>query len=140
MDEDHNRSCAQYITAMRVLHAGLKKRGLVSVSWSDSALDYPSGQVYREKSELAERVLPRECVRLLWNYWAVPAREMRGVKKTGRPLWGAPGWSDVKQACAFRKALLSAGGTGLVMTRWIACRRENRKTLLEQIRTFGPQY
>jgi len=75
---------------------------------------------------------------MLWNYWAVPAPEMKKITRQGFALWGAPG-RDPKQANAFRKALLATGGTGLVMTRWIACRKENRKELVDVIRTVGPQ-
>ena len=139
MDEDHERSCAQYREALRVLRTGLKKRGLRMVSWSDSGLDYASGQAYREKSEQAEQHLPRDCVRLLWNYWRVPAREMRGVVKNGAELWGAPGTS-IPHLRAFRKALLAAGGNGMVLTRWIACQPCNRDELLGLIRTLGPIY
>jgi hypothetical protein len=139
MDEDHDRSYTQYVAAMRTLRAGLRTRGLRTVCWSDSALDYPSGQVYREKSERAEEELPHDTVRLLWNYWAVPRREMRRISGLGHELWGAPG-KDVKHLRSFRDALLAAGGTGMVMTRWIACRRPNRAELLGMIRTLGPVY
>lgn len=139
MDEDHDRSYAQYVEAILRLRAGLKKRSLRTVCWSDSALDYPSGQIYREKTELAERKLPRDCVRLLWNYWAVPKKEMKQIAGRGYELWGAPG-KDPKQLLPFRDALLAAGGTGLVMTRWIPCRKQNRRELLDMIKTLGTYY
>jgi hypothetical protein len=140
MDEDHERSYTQYLQALLCLRTGLKKRKLRMVSWSDSGLDYASGDIYREKSLAAERKLPSDCVRLMWNYWAIPAPIMRGIRKNGLELWGAPGWNDAKQVEAFRDALLAAGGTGLVMTRWIACRKNNRRTFLDLIRNIGPLY
>jgi hypothetical protein len=139
MDEDHERAHAQYIAAIRRLRAGLKQRKLRTVCWTDSALDYASGQVYREKCAAAERVLPHDTVRLLWNYWAVPKRELQTIGKQGFELWGAPGRKP-EQINAFRKALLAAGGTGMVMTRWIACQKKNQAELLDMIRTLGPLY
>jgi hypothetical protein len=139
MDEDHDRSYTQYVEAIRTLRAGLRQRGLRTVCWSDSALDYASGQIYREKSELAEAQLPRDCVRLLWNYWAVPAKEMKAIAGRGLELWGAPG-KDPAHLRQFRDALLAAGGKGMVMTRWIACQKRNRAELLGMIRELGPIY
>jgi len=140
MDEDHDRSQKQYVQAIRTLRSGLKKRNLRTICWSDSALDYASGQVYREKSEAAERTLPHDIVRLLWNYWAIPARQMRAIRKQGFELWGAPGWKSPEQVIKFRSALLACGGTGMVMTRWQPCIAANRAELLRQIKTLGPLY
>ena len=139
MDEDHERSYTQYVKAIRTLHAGLQQRRLRTVCWSDTALDYASGQIYREKSELAETQLPNDCIRLMWNYWAVPAAEMRRIRELGLELWGAPG-TKPDQLRQFRDALLAEGGSGMVMTRWIACRKPNRAELLRLIRTLGPIY
>lgn len=88
MDEDHERSCRQFVDALRTLKAGLSKRRLRMVAWSDSSLDYPSGQTYREKSALAEKELASGSVRLMWNYWAVPSAEMKSVTGHGHELWG----------------------------------------------------
>ena len=141
MDEDHERSVRQFSRALTTLHAGLLKRGLRTVAWSDSALDYPSGEAYREKSEFAEKEgVPRDVVRILWNYWAVPEKEMEQIHRQGMELWGAPGWSDPDQAVKFRDALIRAGGNGLIMTRWIACQKRNRRIFLDLIKRFGPIY
>jgi hypothetical protein len=140
MDEDHERSCRQFVDALRTLRTGLSRRRLRMVAWSDSSLDYDSGQVYREKSELAEKQLKPGTVRLLWNYWAVPSAEMKTIARNGHELWGAPGWNDEKQVAAFREALGAAGGTGMIMTRWIGCWPRNRKQLLGQIRKYAPYY
>ena len=141
MDEDHERSARQYCDALATLRTGLRKRKLRTVSWSDSALDYASGQVYREKSEFAEAGnVPRDIVRIVWNYWAVPEKEMKKVSAQGMELWGAPGWNSTDQASKFRESLFRAGGSGLVMTRWIPCRKRNRRTILDLIERFGPIY
>jgi len=140
MDEDHERSYSQYVSAVETLQAGLMQRGLRPVFWSDSSLDYASGDIYREKSLLAERRVARDGVRLLWNYWAVPAAVMRTIARQGHELWGAPGWKSEEQVAAFRDALVAAGGTGLVMTRWAPCRKAHREKLLEPIRLLGPLY
>jgi hypothetical protein len=141
MDEDHERSVRQFSRALTTLHAGLRERGLRTVAWSDSALDYPSGEVYREKSEFAEKEgIPKDIVRVLWNYWAVPEKEMQHVHEQGMELWGAPGWSDPDQVVKFRDALSRSGGKGIVMTRWIPCQKRNRKILRDLVQQFGPLY
>jgi hypothetical protein len=140
MDEDHDRSLGQYVSALRTLRAGLKERKLRMIAWSDSAVDYASGELYREKSRRAEAELPHDTVRLLWNYWSVPRNDIRAIRKQGHELWCAPGWNDRKQAEGFRDAARDNGATGIVMTRWIACRPENEKTLLAQIRSYGPVF
>jgi hypothetical protein len=140
MDEDHERSHRQYILATGILRKGLKKRGLTTVAWSDSSIgDGDAAEVHREKSRAAEKRIPTDVVRVLWNYRDVPAKEMKSLRKRGFVLWGAPG-SDPGHVEKFREALLEAGGTGLVMTFWRPCRPENRGKMLEQIRTLGPLY
>jgi hypothetical protein len=140
MDEDHDRSHRQYIDAMLVLLKGLAQRGLRTVSWSDSAIDYASADHHREKSVAAEKHLPADMVRILWNYWAVPTGPMKAIRRRGMELWGAPGARTVEQTTAFRDAVLACGGTGLVMTHWIPCIPARRKELLDRINTFGPLY
>ena len=140
MDEDHDRSYTQYVRVTCQLHDLLAERGLRTVCWSDSALDYPSGDIYREKSEAAEADGPDDMVRLLWNYWNVPVDAMRQIRSRGLELWGAPGWKEAEQVTSFRDALLANGGTGLVMTRWIPCVESNREQFLDLVRTLGPLY
>ena len=140
MDEDHERSYSQFVAAVETLQTGLKQRGLRPVLWSDSSLDYASGDIYREKSLLVEDRVAGDGIRLLWNYWAVPADIMRTITSQGHELWGAPGWSSEQQVSDFREALVAAGGTGMVMTRWAPCRRSNHQELLDPIRLLGPLY
>lgn len=139
MDEDHQRSYGQYVEASRILRAGLKSRGLRMVCWSDSAINYPSAFIHREKSEWAEEKLPHDSVRLLWTYRRVPTKEIKRIGKLGFELWGAPG-TDPKLVRGFRDTLLAAGGNGLVMTRWVPCRKRNRAEILRLIRDLGPIY
>jgi hypothetical protein len=141
MDEDHDRSYSQYVAALVTLQTGLTKRGLRTVAWSDSALDYVSGDIYREKSLVAEERIPRTGVRVVWNYWAVPAAVFRQVHDQGHELWGAPGHASEEHVLEFKQALLKAGGTGMLMAQWLVpCRTSNRQTLLANIRRFGPLY
>jgi hypothetical protein len=140
MDEDHDRSYTQYVNAILSLRAGLRKRRLRTVCWSDSAIEYASGQIHVEKCQTAERELPKDVVRLLWHYRSVPAGVMKTIRKHGYELWGAPGASELAKTVAFRDGVLACGGTGLVMTNWIPCRKENRQALLDRIRSFAPAY
>jgi len=140
MDEDHDRSYTQFVTATKTLQSGLEQRNLRMVCWSDSGLDYASGDIYREKSLQAESQISPTSVRMVWNYWATPAAVFQKIQQQGHELWGAPGWKTEEQLLAFKAALLQAGGTGMVMTRWIACRKRNRKELLSLIKRFGPLY
>jgi len=140
MDEDHDRSYRQYIEAIRTLHAGLRKRKLRTVIWNDTGIAYASGMIHAEKSLAAEKAIPRGVVQVLWRYDAVPAAAVKRLGKQGFQLWGAPGWRNPAQATAFRDSILEAGGKGLLMTTWMACRKTNRRALLEGIRLMGPVY
>lgn len=140
MDEDHERSYTQYVAAIRTLRAGLRKRRLRTICWSDLALTYPTGEIYQEKCRAAEEGTPKDIVRLLWDYTNIPTRIMRRTAALGFEHWAAPGHRELARTMAFRRALLACGGTGLVMTHWIACSRANEATLTERIRTFAPAY
>jgi len=137
MDEDHDRSIEQYVNALMTFRNGLKKRNLTMVAWSDSAVDYPSGALYREKSKAAEERLPKDTVRLLWNYWGCPENEIKEISKKGFQLWIAPGWQKKTQILKFRNAALKYNAKGIVMTRWLPCIKENEKKFIAQIRNFG---
>jgi hypothetical protein len=140
MDEDHNRSYSQYVEAVRRLDAGIRTRGLTSLSWSDSGLDYPSGQIYVEKSLAAEDQLPTALVRVLWNYWAVPEAAARSILAHGNRLWCAPGHKDAAQTRAFRDLTKELGGDGIVMTHWIIATAANEETLITAIRENGKNF
>jgi|GEM_PF-1104831 len=139
MDEDTDRSCAQYVAAIKRLRSGLRKRKLRTIIWNGGLTDAPAWMVIAEKSLVAEKAIPRDIVQLHWRYDRCPTSDLRRIAKAGFELWGAPGGTP-ERARAFRDALLRLGGKGLVMTAWIPCIEENRKRLLDQIRALGPVY
>jgi len=136
MDEDHDRSHAQYAAAICTLRDGLKERGLRAVMWKD-AQTYPAAQVQTEKSRAVEGKTPRDVVQVVWHYHTVLHDVVRRLSRKGFEVWGAPG-RDPDQVRQWRDAIIRHGGTGLLLTRWIPCRPGNRAELLRQIRTLGP--
>lgn len=137
MDEDHSRSYAQYVAAIRTLHDGLKKRGLKTMIWNDSACHWPAADIHREKSLYAETRIPKDVVQVLWNYWDVEAAAFRRIRRLGFNLWGAPG-GDPKQVRGTVKALKQCGATGVLLTRWRPCIAANRKDLINHITKLAP--
>lgn len=140
MDEDHNRSHAQYVATIKALRQRLKQRGLRTIMWSDAAIPYPNGQVYVEKALAAIAHCPKDVVQVLWDYRGTPARAAKRIVDAGFELWGAPGWSDAKQVEGYVRLCRRLGATGLLMTRWIKCVEENRQELLDCIHRAGPHY
>ncbi len=140
MDEDHDRSYTQYVEAIKTLHEGLKARKLRTIIWNDTHMRYAPGMIHVEKSLAAEKAAPRDVVQVVWCYDRVPEEVLPRVAKAGFELWGAPGWHQPEVTSAFRKAVLKAGGKGLLMTTWRPCRPRNRRALLEGISTMGPIY
>ena len=136
MDEDHDRSCAQYLQAILTLHAGLKERGLRTVIWKDEQT-YAAADVHREKSRAAENKLPRDIVQVPWHYNTVLTAVLRRLARKGFEVWGAPG-RDPDQVRAWRDGVLRCGGTGMLLTNWAPCRPGNRRKLLSVIRNNGP--
>ncbi len=140
MDEDHNRSHAQYIAAIKTLRAGLRQRKLRTLIWNDTSTAWAGGLCHAEKSLVAEGALPKDVVQVLWCYDRVPSAAIRRLRREGFPLWGAPGWRDPEVTARFRDEVAKAGGQGLLMTMWIPCRPGNRRTLLGAIEQMGPIY
>ncbi|MFW6189609.1 MAG: hypothetical protein ACOC7T_04170 [Planctomycetota bacterium] len=136
MDEDHDRSHAQYAQAIITLHAGLAERGLRPVMWKDWQT-WPSGQVHKEKSMAAEDQISRDIVQVPWNYKSTAPDVVERMVGKGFEVWGAPG-GEPEKVQAWRDDILRLGGTGLLLTAWVPCRAENRDRLLELIRTCGP--
>jgi len=139
MDEDTDRSCAQYIAAIRRLRAGLRKRKLRTIIWNGGLTDSPAWMVIAEKSLVAEKAIPHDIVQLHWRYDRCPTQDLRRIAKQGFELWGAPGGTP-ERVKAFRDAVVRLGGKGLVMTAWIPCTQENRERLVERIKMLGPAY
>lgn len=137
MDEDHSRSYTQYVRAIETLHSGLKKRGLRTLIWNDSACHWPAADIHREKSLYAEERIPHEVIQLLWDYGNWDSAALKRIRDRGFDLWGAPG-GEPAQATAMRDQLLALGGSGMLLTRWCPCIPENRESMLAKIRTLGP--
>ncbi|MFW6303661.1 MAG: hypothetical protein ACOC2L_03485 [Candidatus Sumerlaeota bacterium] len=140
MDEDHNRSYSQYVSALRRLDKMVRDRGLRPISWSDSALDYPSGDIYVEKSKLAEKEIDPSLIRWMWNYWAVPREAAESIIENGHELWCAPGNRDADQIVAFRDLTKEVGGKGIVMTNWNIANKPNEDELLLRLKETGPLF
>jgi len=140
MDEDHDRSHAQYIQAIKTLRAGLRQRKLRTLIWNDTGIEYASGLVHAERSLVAEKAIPRDIVQVLWRYAGVPTASIKRLRRERFELWGAPGWRRPKETIRYRDAILAAGGKGLLMTMWIGCRPGSRRTMLQAIRQMGPVY
>ena len=138
MDEDHDRTTTQYIDAILRLRQGLKQRGLRTLIWNDSP-HRGFASIHAQKSIAAEKRIPRDIVQIIWDYRKVPPRHIRRLVNEGFQVWGAPCW-DPFQAFYWKQAILGLGGKGLIMTRWIPCRRSNRSKFLRLIGTAGPIY
>jgi hypothetical protein len=139
MDEDHDRSTAQYVHAVWRLRDGLRRRGLRTVMWNDTAHMRGRRWVHAEKCLRAEPALPRDVVQAVWDYSHVRPDIIRRLRRHGFPVWGAPG-RTAALVQGWRDALLSERGSGLVMTNWIPCRPANRTCLLGLVATLGPLY
>jgi hypothetical protein len=137
MDEDHDRSTRQYVEAIRTLRKGLKSRGLRAVIWNDSACLWPSAEVHREKSLLAEKKIPKDVVEVLWDYFDADPKGLGRLAREGFEVWGAPA-SEPDSIVRMRDRLLAAGGTGILLTRWKPTLRESRREILDWISTCGP--
>ena len=133
MDEDHERSTVQYVRAIRMLRDGLRRRGLKTVIWNDTA--YPMGRrwVHAEKSLRAEADLPRDVVQVLWDYDGFQPEILRRLRRRGFEVWVAPG-RDAAQIARWHDAVRRLGGRGLLITQWIPCRPRNRRRILSRIR------
>ena len=136
MDEDHDRSTRQYVEAIRTLRAGLKKRGLRTVIWNDSACLWPSAEAHREKSLLAETKIPKDVVQVVWDYFGKGGPALRRVAREGFELWGAPG-HDPAQAADMIRTLAAVGGRGVLFTRWKPTVRASRREILDWISRCG---
>lgn len=140
MDEDHWRSMRQYGAAITRLHRGLRQRKLHAMVWNDSVCTWPAAELHKEKALSAERSIPHGVLEVLWCYWDAPkllAQCFRRLSREGFDFWGAPGGKP-EQVAAMRRLIIKHGGSGMLLTRWIACLPSNRQALLEHIRTLGP--
>lgn len=138
MDEDHDRSHAQYARAIERLHSGLKERGLRAVVWNDSAHEgTPWADVHAEKCRAAEERIPKDVVEVLWSYRSTASEPLKRLVDQGFEVWGAPGATE-EQVRAWRKDITELGGKGLLLTRWIPMTAENRDELVDLVKRLGP--
>jgi hypothetical protein len=136
MDEDHDRSHAQYAEAIRTLRDGLAERDLRAVMWKDEQT-YAAAQVHAEKARAAEDHIPTDVVQVVWHYHTVLEDVVERLKGKGFDVWGAPG-QDPDQVRAWRDALIRRDAQGFLLTQWIPCVPANREKILGLIRTNGP--
>lgn len=141
MDEEHNRSYDQYVTTICRLDRLLSVHELRPVIWNDSGYDYPEGpnKIHADKCAYAESRIPKSIVQTVWNYSEPRPDVVRRLKQQGFTVWGAPG-QNAEQVKHWRKALLSEGGDGLVMTNWKKCNIFNRDLLLSALDMIGKAY
>ena len=137
MDEDHWRGHRLYVRAIKALRSGLKKRGLRTLIWNDSACVWPAAEAHKEKSLAAELAAPKDVVQVLWDYATTRPAILRRIVEEGFELWGAPGGSP-DRVRKMRRALLRLGGKGILLTRWRPCTAQTRDDLLAFVRTCGP--
>ena len=141
MDEDHYRSLEQYVDAIRILRAKVKRHGLRTVVWNDSCHFRKTmvAQAHADKCRAAEDFLPQDVVHVLWDYERAHPKIVRRVAGKGFEVWAAPG-ANVASVRAWRRAILREGGNGLLMTAWIKCDRAHRARLAGMVRSLGPEY
>ncbi len=135
MDEDHIRDNAQYIKVIKELQRGLKQRGLRPVIWNDSS----HGTEHGRQSLVAEKVIPRSVVQVVWDYRNVKPYVVKRLIKQGFEVWAAPG-RDPGQVKRWRETVLRHGARGMLMTMWIPCVEKNRSQLIGTIRESGSLY
>jgi len=134
MDEDHHRSHAQYVDAVRTLRKIVKRHRLRTVVWNDSCHFRRTmlAQVHADKCRDAEDHLPRDVVHVLWDYARAHPGIVRRIAGKGFEVWAAPG-ADLRQVKAWRRAPV----TGVLLTAWVKCDRTNRRYLLDLVRDIG---
>ncbi len=138
MDEDHDRSHAQYVRAIERLHSGLKERGLRAVVWSDTAHEGTSwADVHAEKCRAAEGRIPKDVVEVLWSYRQTATEHLKRLLDEGFDVWGAPGGTE-EQVRAWRKDVIELGAKGLLLTRWIPMTAETQGELVDFVKRLGP--
>jgi len=134
MDEDHNRSLAQYADAIKTLRKIVKRHGLRTIIWNDSChfRKEALAQVHADKCRAAEERLPRDIVQVLWDYSRAHPGIAKRVADEGFEVWVAPG-GEMSRIRAWRRGPVD----GWLLVNWVKCDRTNRKRLLESIHTVG---
>ena len=136
MDEDHHRSHAQYVDAIKDLRKIVKEHKLRTVIWNDSCHWQKDAlaQVHADKCRYAEDHLPKDIVQVLWDY----GRAQPGIGQRVAPkrfdVWVSPG-HNAGRVASWRRGKPD----GFLLTHWIKCEKKNRTRLLKLVRTLGPQ-
>lgn len=138
MDEDDERTHAQYIKAILTLWRGLKKRRLRPIIWNDTARG-GSRPWHAQKSLAAEKKIPKDIVQVVWDYKHVKPEIISRLIDEGFEVWIAPSQNPL-QVLRWKRAALRYNVKGLIMTEWIPCRPRNRSKMLNLIQTVGPIY
>ncbi|OGS22267.1 MAG: hypothetical protein A2252_06815 [Elusimicrobia bacterium RIFOXYA2_FULL_39_19] len=140
MDEDHSRAYSQYIDAIIQLRNGLKKRGLQTIIWNDSAYWHlAKAVIYAEKSVAAEKKIPKDIIHILWDYNRLQPGIIRRIVKQGFQVWVAPG-ANPERILKWKEILLHYKQKGMLMTIWIPCRKSNCSKVIKYIKTVGPLF
>lgn len=139
MDEDHHRSHAQYVDAIKMLRKIVKRHRLRTVIWNDSCHFRKDSlaQVHADKCRAAEKLLPHDIVQVLWDYGRAHPSIVKRVVDEGFEVWVAPGRRVLK---SWKRAMAAGGATGVLATAWIKCDRTNRGRLLKLVRTLGAKF
>jgi len=139
MDEDHHRSHAQYVDAIKMLRKIVKRHRLRTVIWNDSCHFRKSSlaQVHADKCRAAEGLLPRDIVQVLWDYSRAHPSIVKRVVDEGFEVWVAPG---ARVLAPWKRAITLGGATGVLATAWVKCDRTHRERLLELVRTVGAEF
>ncbi len=139
MDEDHDRSHAQFAAAVNLLADGLQRRGLRAVMWRDSRLD-ARGLVFNEKHSAAEKLLPANVVRMVWNYEGVSDTEtIRTMRNGGFEIWAGIAGAKPESAAAWDRMLAHPGNPhpGIIITNWKPCIPAYRATHLGMLNALA---
>ena len=141
MDEDHDRSLAQYADAVRTLRGIVGRHGLRTVIWNDSchSARTSGAQVHADKSRAAEGLIPRDIVQVVWDYGHAHPSVVKRLVKEGFEVWAAPGRTR-EGVRRWRRAVVAEGASGMLMTRWVKCGRTNRKALVQMLRNLAAEY
>ncbi len=138
MDEDHDRSYAQYADAINTLHKALAKRHLRPVVWNDSSNLWPSAMIHAEKAMYAEKRIPRDVVEIVWDYGQTRLNVLKRVVREGFETWVAPNSNNPGMIMEARQFIKQAGAHGILLTRWQAMNKGARAGWLSMIETAAP--
>ena len=138
MDEDDERTHAQYIKAIITLWRRLKKRRLRPIIWNDTARG-GSRPWHARKSLAAEKKIPKDIVQIVCDYKHVRPEIINRLTDEGFEVWIAPSQNPL-QVLRWKRAALRHNARGLIMTEWIPCRPRNRSKMLNLIQSVGPIY